>query len=276
MYDSTCKFIALEYSRDLATWLLGKPLELTEIKPSELSLEPIRADTLIFLESEELILHIEFQTDPKEDIPYRMLDYATRLYRRYPRKPIHQVVIYLRKSDSPTVRQNDYKQGKSSHQFEVIRLWEQPSEPLLKAPGLFPFAILAQAEKQENLLRQIAQEIEQISDSREQSNLAASTAILAGLVLKKDIIQRLLRKDIMKESVIYQEIWSEGLQEGRQKGEANLVLRQLNRRLGDISPELLPNIRSLDLEQLENLGEALLDFQSLQDLEQWLENCRAS
>ena len=88
----------------------------------------------------------------------------------------------------------------------------------------------------------------------------------------------------MKESVIYQEIWSEGLQEGleegrqegRQEGEANLVLRQLNRRVGDISPELLPNIRSLDLEQLENLGEALLDFQSLQDLEQWLENCRAS
>ncbi|NCQ97778.1 MAG: DUF4351 domain-containing protein, partial [Microcystis aeruginosa W11-06] len=97
-----------------------------------------------------------------------------------------------------------------------------------------------------------------------------------GLVLEKDIIQRLLRKDIMKESVIYQEIWSEGLQEGRQEGEANLVLRQLNRRIGDISPELLPNIRSLDLEQLENLGEALLDFQSLQDLEQWLENCRAS
>jgi predicted transposase YdaD len=74
----------------------------------------------------------------------------------------------------------------------------------------------------------------------------------------------------MKESVIYQEIWSEGLQEG----EANLVLRQLNRRIGGISPELSPKIRSLSLEQLENLGEALLDFQSLQDLEQWLENCQ--
>ncbi|MFM6408360.1 MAG: DUF4351 domain-containing protein, partial [Microcystis sp.] len=135
-------------------------------------------------------------------------------------------------------------------------------------PGLFPFAILAQAEKPENLLGQIAQEIEQISDSREQSNLAASSAILAGLVLNKDIIQRLLRKDIMKESVIYQEIWSEGLQ----AGEANLILRLLNRRIGGISPELSPKIRSLSLEQLENLGEALLDFQSLQDLEQWLEN----
>ncbi|ACB52801.1 unknown [Crocosphaera subtropica ATCC 51142] len=268
MYDSTCKFIALEYSRDLATWLIGKPLDLTEIKPSELSLEPIRADTLIFLESEELILHIEFQTDPKDDIPYRMLDYATRLYRRYPHKPIHQVVIYLRKNNSLLVRQNDYQQGKTYHQFEVIRLWEQPSEPLLQAPGLFPFAILAQTQDQENLLRQIAQEIEQISDSREQSNVAASTAILAGLVLNKEIIQRLLRKDIMKESVIYQEIRAEGQQEEA----VNLLLRQLNRRIGGISPELSHKIRSMSLEQLENLGEALLDFHSLQDLEQWLEN----
>jgi predicted transposase YdaD len=131
-----------------------------------------------------------------------------------------------------------------------------------------PFAILAQAEEQENLLRQIAQKIEQISDSREQSNLAASTAILAGLVLNKDIIQQLLRKDIMKESVIYQEI----KEEGRQEGEANLVLRQLNRRIGGISAELSANIQSLSLENLENLGEALLDFQSVEDLEQWLEN----
>ncbi|NCR42663.1 MAG: Rpn family recombination-promoting nuclease/putative transposase [Microcystis aeruginosa W13-11] len=268
MYDSTCKFIALEYSRDLATWLVGKPLDLTEIKPSELSLEPIRADSLIFLESEELILHIEFQTDPKEDVPYRMLDYAVRLYRRYPGKPIYQVVIYLRKTDSPWVRQNEYRQGKTYHQFEVIRLWEQPSEPLLQAPELFPFAILAQAEDQENLLRQIAQEIEQMGDTREQSNVAASTAILAGLVLNKEIIQRLLRKDIMKESVIYQDIRDEG----RQEGEANLVLRLLNRRIGGISSELSAKIPSLSLEQLENLGEALLDFQSRQDLEQWLEN----
>ncbi len=90
MYDSTCKFIALNYSQDLATWLLGKPMELTEIKPSELSLEPIRADSLIFLESENIVLHIEFQTDPRADIPYRMLDYAVRLYRRYEYKDIHQ------------------------------------------------------------------------------------------------------------------------------------------------------------------------------------------
>jgi predicted transposase YdaD len=84
------------------------------------------------------------------------------------------------------------------------------------------------------------------------------------------IMPNYLRKDIMKESVIYQEIKGEG----RQEGEANLVLRQLNRRIGGISAELSAKLSSLSLENLENLGEALLDFQSVEDLEQWLENER--
>ncbi len=51
-----------------------------------------------------------------------------------------------------------------------------------------------------------------------------------------------------------------------------MVLRQLNRRLGGVLPQLSLKIQSLSVEQLENLGEALLDFESTADLEQWLEN----
>ncbi|GBF79319.1 Rpn family recombination-promoting nuclease/putative transposase [Aphanothece sacrum] len=269
MYDSTCKFIAIQFTKDIATWLLGKPMELTELKPSELSLEPIRADSLIFLESEDLVLHIEFQTSPDEDIPFRMLDYRLRIYRRYPQKEVIQVVIYLRKSDSELVRQNIFELSMSRHQFQVIRLWEVDPESLLHSPGLWPFAVLSQSTNREKTLKQISQKIERISDRREKSNVAASTAILAGLVLRKDIIQRLLREDIMKESVIYQEIKAEGREEGKQQGEANLVVRQLNRRIGQISPDLSKQIHRLSIEQLENLGEALLDFKSEEDLKQW-------
>ncbi len=53
-----------------------------------------------------------------------------------------------------------------------------------------------------------------------------------------------------------------------------MLLRQLNRRIGGISAELSAKLSSLSLENLENLGEALLDFQSVEDLEQWLENER--
>jgi predicted transposase YdaD len=76
----------------------------------------------------------------------------------------------------------------------------------------------------------------------------------------------------MKESVIYQEIKSEGRQEGRREEGLNLILRLLNRRIGEISPQLSQRIQSLSIEQLENLGEALLDFNSREDLEQWLRN----
>jgi predicted transposase YdaD len=48
MFDNICKFIAENFSDDLATWLLGSPLPLTVLDPTELQLDPIRADSLIF------------------------------------------------------------------------------------------------------------------------------------------------------------------------------------------------------------------------------------
>ncbi len=74
----------------------------------------------------------------------------------------------------------------------------------------------------------------------------------------------------MRESVIYQEILEEGEQRGREKGERNLVLRLLTRKVGELPPGMREQIETLPLEQLENLSEALLDFTSLLDLETWL------
>ena len=62
----------------------------------------------------------------------------------------------------------------------------------------------------------------------------------------------------------------EGKQEGKQEGEKNLILRLLHRRIGEIDALLIERITGLSIEQLENLGEALLDFSSVADLEAWL------
>lgn len=61
-------------------------------------------------------------------------------------------------------------------------------------------------------------------------------------------------------------------QRGEQTGEARLVLRLLSRRIGEISPEVRSQVQSLTLEQLESLGEALLDFAESADLTNWLHN----
>ncbi|MEB3332027.1 MAG: DUF4351 domain-containing protein, partial [Synechococcaceae cyanobacterium] len=63
----------------------------------------------------------------------------------------------------------------------------------------------------------------------------------------------------------------EGRQEGRQEGELELTLRQLLRRCGPLSAAQEARIRSLPLERLEALAEALLDFRGAEDLEAWLQ-----
>jgi Domain of unknown function (DUF4351) len=61
-----------------------------------------------------------------------------------------------------------------------------------------------------------------------------------------------------------------GRQEGEAKGEARMIVRLLNRRLGSVPEQFSSQIQQLTVPQLEDLGEALLDFTSLADLESWL------
>jgi len=263
IFDNVCKFLVESFSQDFAQWLLGEAIALTELSPSELSIEPIRADSLILLGSERVILHLEFQTQPDADLPFRMTDYRLRTYRRYPNTPMHQVVIYLKPTRSPLVQQTMFAIPGTHHQFAVIRLWECPQEDLLRFPGLLPLAILSRAVDKTETLRQIAQRIARLPTKREQSNVAAATSILAGLVLEKAVIQQLLREEIMKESVIYQDIVL-------QEGEALLIVRQLTRRLGGMDATVEARIRGLPVAQLEALAEALLDFTSEAELRDWL------
>ncbi len=283
MFDSTCKFLAESFSSDFASWLLGEPIALTQLSPSELSLEPIRADALILLASEGYILHLEFQTEPDSNMAYRMADYRLRVYRRFPQKQMKQVVIYLTPSNSDLVYQTAFEIPGIRHEFEVVRLWEQPTQPFLESAGLLPLAVLTNTPDKAQTLRQVAERINAVPEIRTQSNVAASTGILAGLTLGRDVINQVLRREIMQQSVIYQE-WKEeflregreeGRQEGRQEGEQSLILRLLNRRIGDVSPELRSQVQALSLEQLEALGEALLDFSEPTDLVNWLRDNQA-
>jgi predicted transposase YdaD len=98
---------------------------------------------------------------------------------------------------------------------------------------------------------------------------------LAPTVSRQEI-QKMLNLDEvdLKQTRFYQEVFAEGRQEGeqegRQKGEVTLILRLLHRRCGEVVPTIREQVTRLPLPQLEVLGEALLDFQSVADLEQWL------
>jgi predicted transposase/invertase (TIGR01784 family) len=206
---------------------LGESVSLTEIKPSELSLEPIRTDALILLESAKSILHLEFQTIPKQNIPFRMLDYRVRAYRKYPDKTMRQVVIYLKQTGSEIACQTSVTMERTHHEFDVIRLWEQPASLFLQYPGLIPFAALGKSEDIEATLRQAAQKIDQVLDSTAKANLMAASGILAGLRLEDEIIYRVIRRDIMQESTVYRSIFAEGETKGEEKKQREIALNFL-------------------------------------------------
>ena len=74
----------------------------------------------------------------------------------------------------------------------------------------------------------------------------------------------------LKETRVYREIKEEGRVEGREEEAANLVIRLLTKRFGEIPQSILEHISSLSLPVLEDLSEALLDFTSVADLQAWL------
>jgi len=63
--------------------------------------------------------------------------------------------------------------------------------------------------------------------------------------------------------------WEE---KGRVEGQSNTILRLLNRKLGNLSEEIVTQIKSLKPNQLDILTEDLLDFETFDDLNRWLSN----
>jgi predicted transposase YdaD len=98
--------------------------------------------------------------------------------------------------------------------------------------------------------------------------------------LSRQEIEAMFLVSDIKQTRVYQEAKQEGREEGRQEGreegrqngEIILLVRQLSKRFGKLKDIYIENIKGLNIEQLEKLGEALLDFVDINDLETWLKS----
>jgi predicted transposase YdaD len=74
-FDNVCKLLAEKYPADFVRWLITEDSTDIKVLKNELSIEPIRADWVVFLQTANRILQIEFQTctQSKPGIPFRML-----------------------------------------------------------------------------------------------------------------------------------------------------------------------------------------------------------
>lgn len=138
-------------------------------------------------------------------------------------------------------------------------------EPPSLAIGILKLVIQNESEAVSHAKILIEQARTEITEPLTQKNLTdlIETIIIHKLPLKsREEIEAMLDLQDLKQTKFYQEAFAEG--------EANLVLRLLHRRIGEIPQNVTERIRKLSAEQLEELGEALLDFESQEDLVNWL------
>jgi hypothetical protein len=89
-------------------------------------------------------------------------------------------------------------------------------------------------------------------------------------------LKKLLSVNQLSETQFYQDVFQKGREQGLQR-EVDLVLRLLERRCGVLEIDYLRAgfrqrqelVRFLTITQLESLGDALLDFNGMANLEVW-------
>lgn len=248
-FDNICKYLSEEYPDRFAQWLLGKTPTNVEVLKTELSLEPIKADSLTLLGTQERILHLEFQVKAASQppLPLRMLDYWVRLYRRY-NLPVTQVIILLK--ETSVVVPNFFELEQTRHSYRVIRMWEQDPEPLSQDTALLPLASLCRTSEPNGLLSRVAQQVANIETTAQKGQITSCTEILAGLRFDDNLIKQLFREDVMQESVVYQRI----LREGKEQGLRTSIVDALQSRFGSVPTNLTEKLALLTPEVLQQLN----------------------
>jgi len=275
-FDNLCKLLAEKHPDQFAAWLLGEPSTTPiEVLKTELSIEPIRADSVMLLRTRGQVLHLKFQITWQSNppIPLHLLADWIRLHRLY-RLPVTQIVVVLLPPSEGTTIETRFELGSTRHEFQVVKLWEQDPDLFLQDAALLPFAALTRTQDSSQLLDRVVQQVAEIPDARERQEMSAYVQLMAGLKYDKESIQRGFRKGTMRESVIYQEILLEGeekgREEGRQLGQRSLISLQLEQRIGSLSDQHRDRISTLNLDRLGALAIALLNFSSQDDLDAWL------
>lgn len=215
----------------------------------------------------EFLLLNEIQLRYTPRMPRRMRAYAALAEERY-NLPVYPVLINLLPPGETAAIATQYTSdfmGLKAHQdYRVINLWEISAQIAFQAsfPSLLPFVPIMRGGGEISIIQQAVQ---QLRTNEQLSDLEPLLAFFARFVLAAPVIQQILRWDmvILRESPWYEEI--------RREEALELVLRQLIRRLRTVNQNLQTQVRRLTLSQLEDLGEALLDFSVEADLIQWLE-----
>ncbi|MGJ0607010.1 Rpn family recombination-promoting nuclease/putative transposase [Cylindrospermopsis raciborskii] len=281
-------------------WVTGdKTIKVQEIINSELQWIERESDVLLKAHSPEcgdFILLNELQLRHDAKMPRRMRAYAALVEEKYGLL-VYPVVVNILQPGPTEIIRNRYESeimGCRAYQdYRVINLWEIEVETVFEQnlSSLLPFVPILKGGNSEVNLRQA---LLNLRKNQVLGDLEPLLSFFASFVFDIPLVQQMMRWDmtVLRESPWYNEILKEGLQKGlqkglqegelrgeqrgRQEGQRKIILLLLNHKFDGIELPVVERINRLSLEQLEAMGESLLDFKQISDLEAWLKDAEKS
>jgi hypothetical protein len=286
-YDATLKDLL---EADPSAWLaflhVG-PAGPIRVIDSDLATVTAAADKVLLLDgSSPSLIHVEFQASHDLRLPRRLLWYNVLLDYRHD-LPVMSVAVLLRpEANSPRFdgRVSRGLPGELDHlsfRYSVVRLWEQPVEPLLEGPlGTLPLAPISDVDPKRlpDILRRLGERLEAEAKPESSARLLAATKILMGirqpLIAVNELFQEVFGMSFrvygIEESSVARDLIDKGIAQGIAQGisqgiaqgiaiERRLILNQGRARFGPPSQEVLAIFEGIDdPDRLEALGMRLL------------------
>jgi predicted transposase YdaD len=227
------------------------------------------------------LAHVELQASRDPLLPLRLLQYHALLLHRHQVRVSTTVVLLRRQARARQVTGRFRQRGPDgqltvSFNYRVVRLWERPVDELLAGSlGVLPLAPLAdvQSEQLPAILDRLDERFErEAASSSAVDDLWAATLLLMGMRYDKSLIlglgERLQR---MRESVTYQMIVEEGIEQGLIQGELaatrRLILHLGAQRFGAPDEDVQRRLAAVaDLAALERAGDNILTAGSWSDV----------
>lgn len=234
------------------------------------------------------LIHVENQSYKQPDFDKRMFRYFSRLYEKFD-LPVYPIVLFSYdspKTPEPNVHQISFP-NKVVLQFnyDVIQLNRLNWRDFLRQQNPVATALMAKMNIAPAERRQVKFEcLRLLATLRlDPARMRLISGFIDTYLRLSAEEQRLLQADLVniesrEQEVVMQIVTSwmeEGIEQGKQQATTSLVMRQLPRRVGTLTPELQERVQQLSLTQLEDLAVALLDFSSVADLEAWLQQVAA-
>ncbi len=237
------------------------------------------------------LVHIENQATPQPNFGKRMFRYFSRLYEKYD-YPIYPIVIFS--YDQPqTLATEEFKVefpdfAVLRFSYRVIQLNQLNWRDFLSQSNPVASALMAKMRIAPEDRPKVKAECLRLLVTLKLN--PARTQLISGFVdtylkltaeeeaafnLEVGRIEPEVQDQVMEIVTSWMEKGIErGLEQGRLEGRRQegmaLIQKQLTRRVGSLPESIQSQVKTLSLAWLEQLGEALLDFTCLRDLELWL------